>query len=441
MRRQIAALSCAVVALGLTSCESQRADAIRVGILADCDTIGAPFYDVSLAGAELPLLRRGGSLDPSHLEDGVGGVSVGRHPIELSFGCAGDPVASAVETRRLVEVEGAEVVIGPNAFPTPTMVGYAALHPATTFIIATTEYLGDVPPNVFRFTANSVQMGAGLGSYAFNDLGWRRAATIATPDLWQWGIYAGFLAEFCSLGGKIPDRYWLDSTDEEITAGLGRIPLNTGDGFLLSAKPADAATFLKRYVVDHPSLAQRVILGAWGTYPISIDPEVVKAAGHRMTGVVTASFVPLDASQERWNSFVAEFDSAFPTLAETAAATYHLFDIDYLNAMEAVMRALEGVDGDLSGGAHRFQRTLADVRLQAPNGKITLDDRRQAILPIYLSRVETDDGGDLVLRTLRRIDGVDQSFGGVLTADEPLQNRTQPPCVERDPPPWATAVS
>jgi branched-chain amino acid transport system substrate-binding protein len=441
MRRQILALICMLL-LGATSCNQPRTDTIRIGILPDCDTFGAPFYDLALAGAELPLLGRGGSLDPSHLEDGVQGVSVGGHAVELVFGCAGDPVRTAAETRRLVEVEGVDVVVGPNVFPNVTLVDYASRHPETTFLSATLEqYLGYIPPNVFRLTANSVQMGAGLGSYAFWELGWRSATTIASPDLWQWGIYGGFRAEFCSLGGKIPDRYWLESSDEEITASLAEIPLDAGDGFFLSVKPADAATFLRRYSADHPSLSQRVILGAYATYPISLDPEVLKGAGDSLKGVVTATFVPLDRSQDDWNAFVSEFGSSFPALADAADSTYHLFDIDYVNAMEGVMQALEAVDGDLSHRASEFQFALSEVRLDAPNGTISLDERRQAILPIYLSRVERGDDGDLVLRTFRKIEAVDQSYGSLLNAYVPLPDRTYPPCVEGDPPPWATAVS
>lgn len=441
MRRQILALICMLL-LGATSCDQPRTDTIRIGILPDCDTFGAPFYDVALAGAELPLLGRGGSLDPSHLEDGVQGVSVGGHAVELVFGCAGDPVRTAAETRRLVEVEGVDVVVGPNVSPNVTLVDYASRHPETTFLSATLEqYLGYIPPNIFRLTANSVQMGAGLGSYAFWELGWRSATTIASPDLWQWGIYGGFRAEFCSLGGKIPDRYWLESSDEEITASLAEIPLDAGDGFFLSVKPADAATFLRRYSADHPSLSQRVILGAYATYPISLDPEVLKGAGDSLKGVVTATFVPLDRSQDDWNAFVSEFGSSFPALADAADSTYHLFDIDYVNAMEAVMQALEAVDGDLSHRASEFQFALSEVRLDAPNGTISLDERRQAILPIYLSRVERGDDGDLVLRTFRKIEAVDQSYGSLLNAYVPVPDRTYPPCVEGDPPPWATAVS
>ena len=369
-------------------------------------------------------------------------MSVAGHAVELVFGCAGDPVRTAAETRRLVEVEGVDVVVGPNVSPNVTLIDYARRHPETTFLSATLEqYLGYLPPNVFRLTANSVQMGAGLGSYAFWELGWRSATTIASPDLWQWGIYEGFRAEFCSLGGKIPDRYWLESSDEEITASLAEIPLDAGDGFFLSVKPGDAATFLRRYSADHPSLSQRVILGAYATYPISLDPEVLKGAGDSLKGVVTATFVPLDRSQDDWNAFVSEFGSSFPALADAADSTYHLFDIDYVNALEAVMQALEAVDGDLSQRASEFQFALSDVRLDAPNGTISLDERRQAILPIYLSRVESGRDGDLVLRTFRKIEAVDQSYGSLLNADVPVPDRTYPPCIEGDPPPWATAVS
>jgi len=134
---------------------------------------------------------------------------------------------------------------------------------------------------------------------------------------------------------------------------------------------------------------------------------------------------------------VAEYETEFPELAETAASAYHLFDIDYVNSMEAVMQAMESVDGDLSD-SDRFLEALSEVQLDAPNGPIELDDRLQAIVPIYLSRIEKDERGNLVFRTFETIEGVDQTYGGAVRMESPTPDRTQPSCQRGTPPPWAS---
>ena len=94
-----------------------RRDAVRSSASSrTAEGCGAPFYDVTLAGAELPLIRRGGSLTGSVPAEGVEAVSR-RASHRLAFGYAGDATGNMIETRRLVELEGVDVLIGPNTFP------------------------------------------------------------------------------------------------------------------------------------------------------------------------------------------------------------------------------------------------------------------------------------------------------------------------------------
>ena len=424
------------------ACGSPREEPIRIGVLSDCEGFAAPFYDVTLAGAALPLLHRGGSLAGHDPSSGVDDVSIGGHPVELSFGCAGDAIGDMVETRRLVEQEGVDILIGPNSIPNPiALVQYARRHPQTTFVIATGEPEGlGLGANVFRFTADSIQTAAGLGTYAFADLGWRTAKTVATPDFGEWGASAGFIAEFCSLGGTVTGRTWLDVVAEEVPSLLRTVPLDGADGWLVAADTGSSTTFLRRYARRDPPLADHVVSAAFFSTPILLDPSVVEKLGDALVGVVTASFVPLDDSQARWNAYVQDFDTAFPDLSVIAESAYHLTDIDYRNAMEAVLQALEATNGDLSDEGEAFQAALANVELDAPNGPIRLDDRRQAIVPIYVSRVEKGERGDLVYRTFRVIDGVDQTYSGAVELRSSEADRTQPACRRGNPPPWAVAT-
>ena len=77
---------------------------------------------------------------------------------------------------------------------------------------------------------------------------------------------------------------------------------------------------------------------------------------------------------------MAEYETEFPELGETAASVYHLFDIDYVNSMEAVMQAMEAVDGDLSD-RDRFLEALSEVRLDAPNLAANLRNYINGITP------------------------------------------------------------
>lgn len=439
MKRLSMSLLLPVLTLSVGSCDTDATEPIRIGLIADCDGFTASYYDVALAGAELPLLRRGGELAGSDPSDGIEGASVAKAPVELVFGCAGEGVTAMAETRRLVELEGADVLIGPNFFTyTEALVQYARTHPATTFISGTMEHLmaSEQASNLFRFTADAVQTSAGLGSFAYDTLGWRRAATLAAPDVWGWGVQAGFVAEFCSLGGKVVDREWLDAPPDSIAATIDAVSLTGQDGFFLTGDPASAVTFLQRYARRDPRLARRVVVGPWGSTPTLLDDSIVQGLGSRLEGVVTASFVPLDRSWPRWNDYEDEFAKAFPKLASTATSVYHLSDIDFYNSMEAVMNALDTVHGDLSDGAGAFQEALGAVRINAPNGTITLDDERQAIVPIYLSQVERGPEGILVYDTFRVLHGVDQTYGGIIPTNAPTPDRLQPPCRKAPPPPW-----
>jgi branched-chain amino acid transport system substrate-binding protein len=136
-------------------------------------------------------------------------------------------------------------------------------------------------------------------------------------------------------------------------------------------------------------------------------------------------------------AYVKEYRRAFPRLADAADANYHLFDIYLNNGMEAVLQALEAVDGDLSNGQRRFRAALSQVELDAPNGHIRLDANRQAIGPTYMFQIDGYQNGQLHYRVLKPVENVDASFGGHFGPGDPLPDRTQPRCEHGSPPAWA----
>ena len=106
MSARVAAALLAVLLVTVVGCSSGE-DPVRIGVLADCEGAVGGLYDIALGGAELPLLKRGARLSGTRPAEGVTGLTIGGHQVELVFGCAGEQVEAAAELRRLVEYEGA----------------------------------------------------------------------------------------------------------------------------------------------------------------------------------------------------------------------------------------------------------------------------------------------------------------------------------------------
>ena len=188
---------------------------IRIGILTDCSGFWAPVADYTVAGAELALIQHGASRAGAAPLDGVSGAAILGHPIRLSFGCTDGSTASALEeARRLVENVRVDVLIGSATGDEElALQEYARRRPTTAFVNGSGSLrLPDPARNFFSFHVDGAQWSAGEGGYAYHDLGWRRAVTITDEhDTFNWSETAGFLAEFCSLGGKIVKRIGVPS--------------------------------------------------------------------------------------------------------------------------------------------------------------------------------------------------------------------------------------
>jgi len=111
-RAALALLAAAVLAA--SGCGSSKPP-IRIGVLGVCRGTFAPFYDEIVAGAELPLLERGGKLARAAPSAGVSRASVAGHRVQLVLGCSDDTGTQALaEARRLVEREHVQVLVGPE---------------------------------------------------------------------------------------------------------------------------------------------------------------------------------------------------------------------------------------------------------------------------------------------------------------------------------------
>jgi branched-chain amino acid transport system substrate-binding protein len=405
-------------------------------VLLDCSGWFAPTKPGALAGASLPLVERGARPGgaPGELDD----ARVAGRVIELVPACTELTYFHRLiaETRWLVEAEGADVVVGSlGTSEGVVMRQLAAKYPDVTFLlgsgIAQEATLGPPLENLFRYTADGGQTVAGLGSYAYDELGWRRAVVVAEGYPGGFELGAGFIAEFCALGGAVVERDYLSLYQPDQGAAAGR-HARAADGVALLSTFVTPSRYLREYAAAVGSGLERRLVAAGSAFT---DSANLAPAGTDTTGVVVAAPVPLDPDDEAMRSYRASFRKAFPSLPqllatlETTLAAYA--------AMEAVASALERTEGELGAGQRELRRALAGLELDLPQGPVRLDRNRQAINRVPLARIVRTGTGRVELDTIRVVEGVDQTFGGLFSGATAPPSWTTPACKRGSPPPWA----
>ena len=110
-----------------------------------------------------------------------------------------------------MEKQKADILIGPLSGDESIAVAkYAKAHPKKTFVNGTSGALDTTmivrAPNFFRWNGDGAQWNAGTGWVAYNVLGWRNVNVIEDDYSFGWTSAAGFIAEFCALGGEVTKR-------------------------------------------------------------------------------------------------------------------------------------------------------------------------------------------------------------------------------------------
>ena len=422
----------------VAGCGDESDAPFRIGVLVDCTGIAAETHDWSLAGAELPLLQRGGTLAGKGPAGGVHTTKVAGRDVELVEGCAETGVFGRMisATRQLVEIDHVDAVVGGLGESDGVVLReIARRYPAVPFLVAGTsvrEATAHVPaPNVYRFSSDVEQDQAGLATYAYRTLGWRRAAVVAEDAVDGWGAVAAFSAEFCALGGSV-QRVWTPLYGAPGPL-LKQVPADVDGAVVLSTLPyGSPAAFIRAYRARHPDAQQSLLLGLW-VYPPFQDRDYA-ALWPELHGVVAKlSGVP-DPSRPANTEYRKAFASAFPGLPDGLSSNPLV--LPYYTAVDALLQALESTDGDPGADRGRLRTALASLRLETPTGPVHLDGNRQAVVPATLVRLTGTKPGPASFEPVLRIPAVDETLGGLFTAASSPTARSSE-CARATPPPWA----
>ena len=371
-------------------------DTIKMGALATMEGAFAALGEDSMRGVKLALEEFG--------------YTVGGKKIELITGSSDASPDSAIRaTRKLVEQDGVQVMVGPLSGSEGLAVkDYAKTQPNVTFLngssAAQDTTLRNPAENFFRFGADGAQWMAGLGEYVYKEKGYRKVAVLAEDYSFPYTQVFGFLEPFCRLGGKAPidARFWVPIGNKDYSSVIAALPDDV-DAIYVALGGADAVNFLTQYEQAGGDLP---LIGG----SITVDQSVLGSKGRTRDFVIgTPSAGPISDTWDdpRWQAFVKAYQTQFPDGFPSPSLFAHGY---YLNTKAALL-ALDSVGGDLSDGGAKLRAALSSLEFETPTGMVKLDERRQAITDVFLTEVIEGPDGNLLNKTLKVIPQVTQTFG------------------------------
>lgn len=380
----------------LLSVISARAEDLRLGAVAVLEGAFTMLGQDSMRGVELALQEFN--------------YTAGGRQIELITGSSDTSPDSAVRAaRKIVEQDGAPIVIGPLSGSEGIAIrDYAKTQPETTFLngasAAQDTTLRAPAANFFRFSTEGAQWMAGLGEYVYQEKGYRSVAVLAEDYSFPYTQVFGFLEPFCRLGGKAPQaaRFYVPIGNKDYSSVIAALPDDV-DAIYVALGGADAVNFLSQYEQAGGELP---LIGG----SITVDQTVLGSRGRARDFIIgTPSAGPVSDTWDdpRWMKFVAAYKAAFPDGFPSPSLFAHAY---YVNTKAALL-ALNQIQGDLSDGGVKFRAALADLEFETPTGMVRLDERRNGVADVFLTEVTEGPGGNLLNKTIKVIPEVSQTFG------------------------------
>jgi branched-chain amino acid transport system substrate-binding protein len=335
------------------------------------------------------------------------------------------PDSAEMMADMLLDKHKVDFIIGPlSGNEGLAMRDYAKTRPDKAFVngIAGAQdmTLRDPATNFFSFTTNGVQWMAGLADYVYQTQGYKRIATIAEDYSYPHGQIAGFTLQYCKIGGKIVQKFWVPLGTVDYSAVIRDMPDDI-DAIFVALGGADAVNFLQQY--EQTGRKAPLIAGS-----ITIDQTVLNVQGtlsERLVGTASSGPIADTNPDPAWQTFVQSYRDKFPK----GLSSPSLFAWGYYVNTKAALLALKSVKGDLADGQKKFLEALRNLAFDTPTGPVKLDHNRNAIANVFINIVDKRGDGSLYTRLVKTITGVDQTFG--MAEDAYLKigmfNRGNPP--------------
>src|SRR5580693_1802377 len=350
---------------------AHAADKIKIGVFSTLEGTYTALGEDGMRGFELSMMQH-------HNKAGGKELEIIRGSSDAS------PDSALRAAKKLVEQDKVDLLIAPlSGAEGIALHDYAKTQPQVTFIngcsgALETTYVNPAP-NFFRFNIDGAQMQMGLGDYIYNVKHYKKIATIGEDYSFIYTQVFGLALNYCPAGGEIAKRIWVPLGTKDFSSFIPQILSADVDAIYVGLGGPDALNFLNQY--------QQAGVNAAGPFADTWEDP-------------------------KWQAFVKAYQQA-PNEGyfKNRFAGPSLCAVNYYDETEATLQALDKVNGDLSDGQKKFRDALASLVLDAPNGKMKLDENRQAIGTSFVTEVIKDTDGSLVNKVVKVVPNVDQRLG------------------------------
>jgi branched-chain amino acid transport system substrate-binding protein len=399
MRKDFVIASAVAIAAVAGASSANAADTIKIGTFATLEGTYTALGEDGMRGFDLAVMQHNGM--------------AGGKKLEIIRGSSDASPDSALRAaKKLVEQNKVDILLAPLSGAEGIAVhDYAKTQPQTTFIngcsgALETTYVAPAP-NFFRFNIDGSQMHKGLGQYIYNVKHYKKIATLSEDYAFTYTQVFGLALDYCPLGGEITKRLWVPLGTKDFSSFIPQLPTDV-DAIYLGLGGADAINFLNQY--QQAGGNAKLIGGS-----IMVDQTIMSSKGkakEALVGVASAGPQADTWEDPHWQAFVKAYKEA-PNEGyfKTRFTGPSLCATNYYDETLAMLIALDKVNGDLSDGQKKYRETLASLELDAPNGKMRLDENRQAIGTSFVTEVVKDAKGELVSKVVQVVPNVDQRLG------------------------------
>ena len=415
MIKTLLAASALSAVLAAGAAQAQAQEKLKIGVLATLEGALTTLGEDALRGLEVAMRQAG--------------RKAGGREIEIIMVATNASPDSAIRgIRKLVEQDRVPLVIGPVSGSEGIAIrDYSKTQPGVTVINGTSGAMETtyVTPseNFFRFNTHGAQWMVGVGDHIYNVKKYRKIASLAEDYSFPYTQLFGLTLEFCQLGGQITERHWVPLGTKDFASIIAKLPEDV-DAIYLGLGGGDAVNFLNQYtqaggkakMIGGSSMVDQTVLSSKG------------AAKRALIGTPTGGPQADAWDNPKWQEWVKAYQAAFP--ADKRFQSPSLTGTNYYNATNALFAALNTVNGDLGDGHKKLRATLSAMVIDAPNGRIRLDDKRQAIGPNFVTEVVEAPNGELTNKMVKVIPEVRQTLGfdEAAFAKLGLPSRTNPEC-------------
>jgi branched-chain amino acid transport system substrate-binding protein len=341
------------------------------------------------------------------------GGTLGGLPVDVIFeDTETDAELVVTKTRKLIDEDQVHIISGPMlAFEGLAMldsVNQAGIPWVGQTGVASDDYTRLGTPTLTaaaKHTASQETMP--LGTYAYEDLGYRNVATLGQDYAWGWQTVGGFQYAFEAAGGDVVQKLWAPIGTTDFAPFVNQIKKDV-DAVYVTLIGADIPRFVQAY-------------GDFGlkeSIPMLTSEDLVAQdairfySGDAAVGIVGITPFTANLDRPEMQAFVQAYEERtgnIPTFwGESAYVAAMVIDrtLTYLAEEQGI--ALEDLPDWVRNNGEAFAAASRKIDLSdAPSSAVTVDEYNRQVRDFYIVEL-VDEGGTITDRLVETVPEVTQ---------------------------------